>query len=778
MKEKNQRKKYPHILDLSEKTVMNSSIILKDENAGITDIHGGKRSDGLIVVQKNKLSFIWLQVSCIAICGLVIIFLVHTAKSYTAARLLIVKMTDATKKGYIQLFEGGKKVQSQDVNSAKSIFDEAYQQFKVAQEQIWFLKNEPELKKYTAILDTGTRLADAGNAMLDILERAKKISAMIASDMSDMDTVGSTTPRQTALTELAIVHGKMLEIKNTLIESLKSFDAVSSVVPTRYRAVVEKGAQVMRASEKMLDSAIAIFPGLMELLGGNVKVGAKGSSGRNMEITATSDKPHRTLILLQNSDEVRPTGGFIGSFINLSAAHGRIENLQLEDVYDLDGYYDRSLRIQRSLLNPLAGEAKLAPEQYAPKTAGVPASLSPPPEIARLTDRWFFRDSNFSPDFRVSGKKAIEFFEREAESRQPNQQKADTVIAVNHTMLGKILAITGPLDVPGLQAPLTEGNYREVLTYMIETKRAGTEDPKKILKEMLPLIQKQLFQGSNMERLQQMLLEEIVQKNISGYSRSKSVQQLFVTLGMDGAMMSEEPHLSRTAEQNTRQTDNKNSENEDYLAIIASSFSANKSDAYIKQDIEHDTVIEPSGDIYNQLTIRRTHQWSAATLQRWKKMLKPFGFTDFPEHWVKIFGSGENKVALRVYIPTGSELIAADHIALENIKTMDDPDLNRTYLSFDMMTNPGETRGIKIRYKLPFSLNNFFANTYTFNIQKQLGTPTSTFTKRLSSHNFMNLTRTYPTDFITESDGSLMIGKPLYRDYRFSWLFTREERVP
>ena len=43
------------------------------------------------------------------------------------------------------------------------------------------------------------------------------------------------------------------------------------------------------------------------------------------------------LLLFQNDDELRPTGGFIGSIGDAVVKKGKIQNLTIQDVYELDG---------------------------------------------------------------------------------------------------------------------------------------------------------------------------------------------------------------------------------------------------------------------------------------------------------------------------------------------------------------------------------------------------------------------------------------------------------
>lgn len=700
-----QKKASPYILDLSQKTIVNLT-----DTKSPTDIRTINNNDTnpqdatMLVAQKTKPSSLFLQLSGIAIMGLVIIFLLNTARSYTEGQKLFAKVAQSAKNGYSQLVQGGEQAQKKNINATRNMFEEAYVQFQSAQEQIWFLKNEPSLARYTAILESGRRLAESGKEMVAIMDRIKTTPDMFANTLSNQATA-KTTPHKNALTELQEIYPKILTVEQNIATSLQSFYTIASEVPAHYRAAFSHGTEVLQKAHDLLSNILQIFPGLITMMG--------GQDNQNNQDNPNSS--HRTIILLQNADEVRPTGGFIGSFINLEMQNGTIKELKLEDVYTLDDRFKQT--------------------------------ITPPPEVQKLSGSWFMRDANYSPDFRTSGERTLWFYEQES------GKTADTILAVNHQFLGKILAIIGPVDI-GLPQPLTSENYREVITYMVETKKSGYEDPKKILKDLLPVIQQRLFQPAHMEQFQQLLLEEIVEKNLIGYSRHASAQTMFATLGMDGTLQSEQ-------------------RDEDYLAVIASSFSGNKSDAAIKQELTHDTVVETNGEIYNQLTIKRTHQWSSASEQKWKKILRPFNFTDFPEHYLQIFGKGDNKVAMRVYVPSGSQLISADHLPIDAIKTMRDADLERSYFSFDVITKPGETSTATIRYKLPFSMSNIFANTYTLNVQKQLGAPSSSLTKHIQLGNFMSFTSAYPEGFMSEPDGTLTIGKSLNHDQRLSVLMTR-----
>ncbi len=707
---KKSEKKSPFVLDLSRENVIRADIRTSDVRTSDEYQAGGKQG-GIFVVQKraSTVTSIIIQLSAIALFGAIILFGIYAARGYAAGGKLFSQITQSAKSGYGQIIQGGKNVKDNDVATAQNMFEQAYNTFQQAQSQIWFIKSDPILSKYTSVLESGSLLAESGKDMTEMLERLKKIPELFAKTMSHVNE--SASNESPILIELKKTNEVVAKVHANIKRAQENMDDLISVSPKQYIASLQKGTALLRESEKMLNDISLMLPGIIEIFG--------------------NGGPHRTLVLLQNNDEVRPTGGFIGSFLNLEMQKGYVTSLKLEDVYDMDGQFKEVIQ--------------------------------PPEEIKALTNRWFFRDSNYSPDFRISGEKAIWFYGKE------RGEKADTVIAVNQDLLGKILEITGPIELPQLGAPMTAENYREVLTYMVETKRSGADDPKKILKDMLPAVQKRLFQSNNMSGLQDIILEGVIQKNILGFSKNTLTQNFFEILGADGVVKNNVNNEKEAAA----------IPSEDYLNIITTSTGGNKSDAYMTQEISHDTVIEKGGEVYDQLTLRRTHTWSGATEKKWRSLLKPFNFVDFPEHFLSIFGKGANIVVIRAYLPNGSEILP-DAPSDTALAIHHDPDMNRDYVTFTMSTNPGQTSVTKIRYKLPFKLSNILTNTYALNVQKQPGARPSQLTKRIFFNDFMPLVETYPSDFIKEPSstsipgGDLMITKRLTRDQRFALLFARE----
>lgn len=129
------------------------------------------------------------------------------------------------------------------------------------------------------------------------------------------------------------------------------------------------------------------------------------------------------LILLQNSMELRPTGGFIGSIAIVNVEDGISQVPAIQDVYAVDGQ--------------LKGH------------------VDPPKPIAELLEQehWYLRDSNWDPDFAVSGEKAAWFYEKET------GVAVDGVIAVSTPVLTDLLEALGPVDLPDYNDHISKDNF-------------------------------------------------------------------------------------------------------------------------------------------------------------------------------------------------------------------------------------------------------------------------------------------------------------------------------
>ncbi|MEI6650520.1 MAG: DUF4012 domain-containing protein [Candidatus Moraniibacteriota bacterium] len=132
------------------------------------------------------------------------------------------------------------------------------------------------------------------------------------------------------------------------------------------------------------------------------------------------------LILFQNNLELRPGGGFIGSFGILKVRDGHVTEFTTHDTGNFDG------RI--------------------PDTVPTPYPMK---ETLHVSS-WKFRDSNWEPDFPTNAQQAVEFYKM-----GNGQETFDGVIGITADVLSSFLTVTGPVEVPGY--PGTYGSDNAIL---------------------------------------------------------------------------------------------------------------------------------------------------------------------------------------------------------------------------------------------------------------------------------------------------------------------------
>lgn len=125
-------------------------------------------------------------------------------------------------------------------------------------------------------------------------------------------------------------------------------------------------------------------------------------------------KPLTYRILLQNNKEIRPSGGFMGSYATLTLDKIRIKDLRVQDIYVPDGQI----------------------KGYVEEPYGIRHYL-----FDGAHPGWRLRDSNWHPDFPAAAQSINWFFAEGQES------PADVLVAVNLSTFEKLLDLVGPITV-------------------------------------------------------------------------------------------------------------------------------------------------------------------------------------------------------------------------------------------------------------------------------------------------------------------------------------------
>ncbi|MBI5414836.1 DUF4012 domain-containing protein [Candidatus Peregrinibacteria bacterium] len=389
--------------------------------------------------------------------------------------------------------------------------------------------------------------------------------------------------------------------------------------------------------------------------------------------------PQTILVLLQNKDEIRPTGGFIGSLLLLEISQGKILSSKFSDVYDFDGQLAKN--------------------------------IPPPKELSRLTKRWALRDANIFPDFPESAELIRWFLEEE---KGPT---ADTIIAIHQGILEDILQEIDPVPLPGVNDDLflTRENVSFLLSYIVEGKFLKEEEgisPKIILERLLPVLQQKIEEKENPEVFFAYAQSWIQKKDIQIYSRYRELEKLWDDLGISGKYLPE-----------------KSGKKTDFLGVVQMNVGGNKSDAFMTQNISEKTLLNLSGEMFHTLKISRKHTWDKNAEQMFSTIFSVLGSPYIPKEKIEsTLGKGNNVVSTTVYFPKGTRLLTSKNISFSDIKRLDEAEYTAFRFLFPKVP-AGEERDIELFVESPLKINVFQGEVFEFYALHQAGSERDTFSK-------------------------------------------------
>lgn len=220
-------------------------------------------------------------------------------------------------------------------------------------------------------------------------------------------------------------------------------------------------------------------------------------------------EPHRFLVVLQNADELRPGGGFIGNVGTVSTDAGEITEFEFTDVYNID--------------NPVSGVWKETPPEPIRQYLGL--------------NNWFLRDANWSPDFPTSADRVLDFYIRESElqAHAPLSNPPSTYVALEPGLFEALLRMTGPLTVDG--KTFNAENFFEKLEFEVEVgwhqQGLPVEKRKEIVSRLGQELVKKLFSlpAARWPEVLDVLTLALERKQIMIYSRDPGLLRLLDARG-------------------------------------------------------------------------------------------------------------------------------------------------------------------------------------------------------------------------------------------------------
>lgn len=281
-----------------------------------------------------------------------------------------------------------------------------------------------------------------------------------------------------------------------------------------------------------------------------------------------ADGDRRYLIIFMTPAELRGAGGFIGSYAELTATDGEVELSRSGRIADLIFAVPDGIRT-------ISG-----PQDYLDR-------------YGRFNPQDFLQDTTLSPHFPSSAQVIAELYP------QSGGRPVDGVIGVTPTGLAALLELTGPVDVPGLDEPLTAANAVEVLTrsqYIDVPEDAERGD---ILTEATRVTFERLIDSSlpAPRRIARALSPATRSGHLRLWSPDSTEQDVFVQIGADGSLVLPERG--------------------DGFSVIQQNTGNNKLDAYLERTITYrPTVDVATGSLRATMRIELTNAVPTLDLPR------------------------------------------------------------------------------------------------------------------------------------------------------------------
>ncbi len=270
------------------------------------------------------------------------------------------------------------------------------------------------------------------------------------------------------------------------------------------------------------------------------------------------DEEKKYLLMFANNMELRPGGGFIGSFAIVTLHDYSITDMRVYDVYDADGQLT---------------------EQIDP----------PDPIVEHLNQTHFFlRDSAFTPDFVVNYEEAKRFLDLELQ-----ETDFDGGILITTTAVQNLLASMDGLYIPDYKETITSDNfYIKTQLYAEEDFFPGSQQKKRFLSSVMNQMLIDLPQAS-FTKLLEMTEKSLNEKQIVMYMDHPQVEAFIEENYWSGRTLTPKCNLDEAYNCIL-----------DFVLPFDANLGVNKANFFVERPTNLDISIDKNGEITNTLTVQ------------------------------------------------------------------------------------------------------------------------------------------------------------------------------
>ncbi len=373
------------------------------------------------------------------------------------------------------------------------------------------------------VTDPIRALSDTGEAealVATLLDRAEGLSERLSalSEASD-DPVGLAIGALAVVTTSSRAAGELLGAAGFVEEGLFSEAFGANVGPklTAARDGLARAARELKELEALFTGGLGVTlddSGVLEEGSDSIFVVAEeileeaGSVVEAMRSLLGYDAPRTYLLLLQNQDEIRATGGFLGATAEIPLSDGVLGPIVFSD----------SLFVDRP-----------------------PLINNPPAPVPLYWYLWMgrllFRDANWNPDFPNSAETLMELYE------SGKGTPVDGAIASTKLLALDLMDVIGPIPIPGLGRSVTGAEatlYIEgELEYECEERHVSERGKRCFDEDLLPALLQELRSGLDEDQrtgLIDVVVSHLERKDVLLNFREEVAQRLVVANGWAGSV--------------------------------------------------------------------------------------------------------------------------------------------------------------------------------------------------------------------------------------------------
>ena len=376
------------------------------------------------------------------------------------------------------------------------------------------------------------------------------------------------------------------------------------------------------------------------------------------EILGGDGETRKYLVLFQNDNELRPTGGFLTAYAIINVQDGKIVPEKSDDIYELDQKFNKKIEIPEVL------GKYLTTEKY-----------------------WHLRDMNIDPDFKDSMTTFLSYYS--TVSGEP--EDIDAIVAIDTKVLTDLIDVLGPVEVPGYGTFSTEldGKYHapQIVIALSEIITKPTayirNDRKGVLGPMMSAILSKAYSApkEQMADLVQAMLADLEGRHIQVYFLDEEIQAAAEKVEIAGRMIA--PVGTET----------------DFLAIVDANLGGAKSNLFINYGVVNETEAPENGVLSKKVTItyQNTQAGDNCDLEAGQLCL-----------------NATNNDWQRIYLPAGAKLVKAQ--GYQNTPSVTEEN-GLTVIDGYFALAPEKTAKIVLEYTIPYTND----SQYNLEVWKQGG---------------------------------------------------------